>query len=307
MVNALQRLDGPGASWIHVHEPPEEFLESMAREYGFRHDDLAVARPQRERPRLSLRPGYAFLVLHFPVRREQGSQVMSVEPAELDIFLTPDVIITSVTGKLPSLDLLRERLTRDGVERSRLLQDASRITSEILETCLVATFPTLRAIHEELHQIEDHVFHGHATTLARLLALRQELITMRHVVMEARAVTSRLGEVYRKFFGGSDDQVSHLLRHVEDIWTSLESARETVESFWQAQTALVTKATNEAIKTLTMIAVVTFPLTLVAAIFTMRVGGVPFAESVNGFWEVVGAMVGIAVAMLAYFKHKKWL
>jgi magnesium transporter len=57
---------------------------------------------------------------------------------------------------------------------------------------------------------------------------------------------------------------------------------------------------------LTSISVIVLPLTLIASIWGMNVG-VPGEGDQTAFWIVVGAMVAVLVAMLAYFRRRRWL
>jgi magnesium transporter len=57
---------------------------------------------------------------------------------------------------------------------------------------------------------------------------------------------------------------------------------------------------------LTVIATIVLPLTFIASIFGMNVE-VPGEGSMAAFWILVGAMVGLGVAMFGYFRWKRWL
>jgi len=65
---------------------------------------------------------------------------------------------------------------------------------------------------------------------------------------------------------------------------------------------------NDIMKTLTIFSVIVFPLTLLAAIFGMNtINGMPFINSINGFWMVIIIMLFGSLGMLIFFKKKKWL
>ena len=68
--------------------------------------------------------------------------------------------------------------------------------------------------------------------------------------------------------------------------------------------------TNEVIKVLTVISVITLPLTLVTGIFGMNIG-LPLQLQPDGglyaFGAVLLLMVGIALGMLAIFRWRGWL
>jgi magnesium transporter len=60
-------------------------------------------------------------------------------------------------------------------------------------------------------------------------------------------------------------------------------------------------------KTLTVIATIMMPLTLVASIYGMNFKHMPELDSKFGYPTVLGIMMVITTTMLIYFKRRKWL
>jgi zinc transporter len=57
--------------------------------------------------------------------------------------------------------------------------------------------------------------------------------------------------------------------------------------------AQVEEETNRNLYTLTMFSVIFLPATLIASIWGMNVGGIPFSGSSNGFWVVAGVIAAV--------------
>jgi zinc transporter len=64
--------------------------------------------------------------------------------------------------------------------------------------------------------------------------------------------------------------------------------------------AQVEEDTNRNLYILTMFSVTFLPATLIASIWGMNVGGIPFGGSPNGFWVVAGLIAAI-FALVAIF------
>ena len=60
-------------------------------------------------------------------------------------------------------------------------------------------------------------------------------------------------------------------------------------------------------KALTVMAFVTYPLALIAAVFGMHTDHTPFVDGRYGFWVILGIMITAALTFFAYFKYKRWL
>jgi len=60
-------------------------------------------------------------------------------------------------------------------------------------------------------------------------------------------------------------------------------------------------------KTLTIMAFVTFPLTLISSVFGMNTTYLPIVGVHGDFWIILGFMCTLAIVFFSYFKYKKWL
>jgi len=91
-----------------------------------------------------------------------------------------------------------------------------------------------------------------------------------------------------------------LIFEIENIKNMLNELRETNNSI------LSTKQ-NEIMKIFTIIAFVTFPLSLIATIFGMNASFMPIIGLQNDFWLILGLMFAVSIVMFTYFKYKRWI
>jgi zinc transporter len=68
--------------------------------------------------------------------------------------------------------------------------------------------------------------------------------------------------------------------------------------FTRAGQAQAEEETNRNLYILTMFSVILLPATLIASIWGMNVGGIPFSGSPNGFWVVAG-LIAVVFALVA--------
>lgn len=107
--------------------------------------------------------------------------------------------------------------------------------------------------------------------------------------------------------GKIKDHYNSLVEHSKRIWESLENQKDMVEALNSTSQAISNDRMTNIMKTLTIISVIVFPLTLLAAIFGMNAKYMPLVDNPNGFWLIVGLMILIGGTMLTIFKNKKWL
>jgi magnesium transporter len=85
------------------------------------------------------------------------------------------------------------------------------------------------------------------------------------------------------------------------------SSRDVIAGAMEAYTSLISNRLNEVMKTLTVIATIMMPLTLVASIYGMNFKHMPELDSKFGYPVVLAIMATITITMLTYFKRRKWL
>jgi|AACY02.16.fsa_nt_gi Mg2+ and Co2+ transporters len=98
------------------------------------------------------------------------------------------------------------------------------------------------------------------------------------------------------------DSYDHSVQALEAI----ESLRETSSSLMDLHLSATSRRTNEVMKTLTIFAALFIPLTFLAGVYGMNFVHMPelaWRWAYPAFWVVT---VVIAVAMLVYFKVRRW-
>src|SRR4051812_17959332 len=97
-----------------------------------------------------------------------------------------------------------------------------------------------------------------------------------------------------------NDRVVYLQNSVENMHQRVINLREAYNSSLSADL-------NETIRTLTVIATIILPLTLIAGIYGMNFDVIPELHSPFGYYYSLLLMVVVAGGMLIYFKNKKWI
>jgi len=102
-------------------------------------------------------------------------------------------------------------------------------------------------------------------------------------------------------------RVNDLIEHIERILVHARRLGSSVESAVQLHFSLTAHRTNEVVRTLTTITAIFLPLTLITGIFGMNFEAIPGLHSPLGFWITITAMVVIALALLGYFRTRRYL
>jgi magnesium transporter len=108
------------------------------------------------------------------------------------------------------------------------------------------------------------------------------------------------GKVFETDFESIQAQYFALQRKANTQYETLAALRET-------NAAMLTTKQNEVIKTLTIMAFITFPLTLFSSMFGMNTEATPIIGHKADFWIIVSIMVAVTISFFTFFRRKKWL
>jgi magnesium transporter len=137
--------------------------------------------------------------------------------------------------------------------------------------------------------------------------VKQEVIAYRKIIKPERS-TLRLLERARTRYLSEDLEVyfDDIVDSAERIWDQLDNYKEVVEALEQTNETVIAHKQNDILRLLTIFTVILLPPTLIAGIYGMNVH-CPGVETAEEFWAIVGFMFGLALALTAFFRFKRWL
>jgi magnesium transporter len=98
-----------------------------------------------------------------------------------------------------------------------------------------------------------------------------------------------------------------LLGEYERVRHTLEHLREWLQELRETNNSLLSTKQNDIMKNLTVMAFITFPLTLFSSLFAIDARHKPIVGMPYDFWIILGIMLVTAAAFFGLFKYKKWL
>jgi magnesium transporter len=169
-------------------------------------------------------------------------------------------------------------------------------------------FVIIERIEEKVEDLEDAITadtdEDHTRTIQHI---KREIITLKRALLPLReavsglekGVTDLVDPVNMKYFR---DVYDHLIQ----IADNLENNREVLSGLMDMQMANMSNRMNQVMKVLTVIATIFIPLTFIAGIYGMNFDYMPELHFKHGYFVVWAVMVAVFIAMLAFFRRKKW-
>ncbi len=305
----LQEVNHGGILWVNITRQHEKELGEIQKRFQFLKADVQESLPPFQRPKIVKREGYYFIVLHFPVFDRETRRLGFTE---VDFFLSPSFLITVHDSKLAIIDTLFNECKKDEAFRAAYLNGtAAHILFEILNQLLDAIFPILLHVNEDINSVDRKMFDGvpGRVMAEEILRLKTNIVTFRRTMQGHRTVLERL------IVSGDKDlnlvayqtYINSLREYTTEIWHMLESQKESINALHEANESLLSLRTNDVMKTLTIISVITFPLTLIATLFAIHAPGTPFIDMPGAFWIYLVLAVLGAFGMFMVFKRKGWM
>jgi magnesium transporter len=186
---------------------------------------------------------------------------------------------------------------------------ADYLLYSLLDIIIDHYFVILEQIGEKIELLEDEVINKPSSEkLNEIYVLKRELILLRHSVWPLREVISRLNQDNSDFVEPTTQiYIREAYDHSIQVIETLESYRDILSGLIDIYLSSLSNKMNSVMKVLTVISTIFMPLTFIAGIYGMNFKYMPELQWHNGYYMVLMGCATIAIAMLFYFKRKKWL
>ena len=304
----VQELTASGLTWVNAVGADVEAATALAERFGWHPLDVEDVVSKRQRPKVDSYEddGYLFAVLHFPVF---DKAIQRLNAAELDVFVGPDYLVTLPNRELLPVTRLFGRCEADLELREQLFSRGSgRLLYEVLDDLFDYCFPILDKIAHKLDRIEDDVFEGRSNEVVRDISnVKQEIISYRKIIKPERP-TLRVLE--RRVEGIQTEELElyfdDIVDAAERIWDLLDNYKEVVEALESTNESVISHRQNDVLRVLTIFSATMLPLTVLTGVFGMNVL-YPGEGTSAAFWVILAALVVALLAMLGFFRWKRWL
>ena len=250
-------------------------------------------------------------VLFFTIKSilpTENSNNISVEQIS---FLIKDGILVSFQEKRSDFFThIRERIrTHSGIVRTK---KADYLLYLLLDAVMENFYITIEA---EEDKVEDLISLSKVSTNPMILEqiekhrdnynfLRRSIVPLRDSLYSIKSIKddnvfNAIEHENYSFFARLHQKSLELLDQIEDDMVTLESAS---SFYFSSQNHKM----NEVMKTLTIVSAIFIPLTFIVGVYGMNFDNIPELRHPNGYFVVLGVMFCIVLAMIFYFKKRRW-
>lgn len=295
-------------TWIDLEAPSREELSSVMHEFAIdARIEEEIATPTPHPFSLSF-PDYAYLILHFPSTDREAI----TKNQEIDFVIGKNFLITARYEVIDSMLNLHKVF-----EAEELLGSPGQDTKpgEILERVMRRLYASVTEDVEQvtrtMERIERDIFTGDERRAVRSISsvgrilLRFESALARHAdplssFVAAISIPTLCGK-------GFSTHAAHIEAARAQIASTVSAHRATASELRATNDSMLSAAQNEVMRKLTMMAFVTFPLSLIATIFGMNMENMPVTGLPGDFWIIIVFMLLVTAGFFLFFKARRWL
>lgn len=237
---------------------------------------------------------------------EKKKRILS---AHINFFIGEDYLVILHDGALNPINEIFSLCQKTLQNRNDYMGNGSvflayRIIDVLIDSC----FPVLNELSTTIDAIDRELENPKSEkTLENISVTRRNIVVFHTMIKPIIPLFRQLEEGrYKELNGSMQSFWENVLDHLQKIWDRLEDNRELLEGISVSHESFLTSKTNGIVKVLTIFSTIVLPLTLIASIYGMNINGLPEARQSYSFVFLMIFMTGIAVAMLAVFKLKRW-
>jgi magnesium transporter len=289
--------------WVGLHDPSQEELETVAKEFGLHPLAVEDAFLAHQRPKLERYDDSIFLTLKSLWYVDAND---AVETGEINIFVGKGFIVTVRHGD--GSELHTARLDLESKE-TVLTHGPSAVVYAVCDRVVDGYLAVMDSLAEDVDEVETSVFSTARTNdSARIYTLKRE-------IAEARRAILPLREPMRRFAAGAVPGIAaESAPFFRDVADHLSRAAESVDGLdlllstaFEAHVAQISVQQNEDMRKISAGAALVVVPTLIAGVYGMNFRHMPELDWTYGYPMAIGLMVVTSAVLLYFFKRSGWL
>lgn len=301
----LERIHHGKIIWLRLQNPTTDEIKTASSELNIPPSlvgDLSAPIPRNY---ACLHGDIIKIVLDFPVVKR-----IDVEhPYEVKFIISKNSLLTVQYEEMGGIDKFRRQ-----AEVVTTLRKPEKMTGVDLFISLtrhlhVNMGEKLDYLESKLTDVESSIFSENEKEMVFSISdISKKLISVRHILGGHNEIWNDVLPLFSKQYKAHfDTELNSLYKQYLQFIREANMLNETLNTLRDTNTAMLFTKQNEVMKIFTIMAFVTFPLSLLSSIFGMNTISAPIVGEKGDFWIIIAIMLVAMACFFSYFKHKKWI
>lgn len=302
----IERHEHKNCTWLDVCAPTVDELRLILEECAIPSEfaaDLLTTTPKTE---VFSKKNALKITLDFPIVKRTDIN----HPHEVKFLVTKKNLVTIRFEEIESLHRFRKEFeVLCALKRKSTTVGSDTLFLTMLSYFYDALYTKLDYLETRLRDIEEEIFNEHEEAMVyelsqvsrRLISFRQTIDAHDDALIE---LTKDIAHAFPTDHTVKMEAITHqykvVKRRLKALFATFNDLRRTNDSL------LETKQ-NTTMRIFTILAFITFPLTLFSSMFGMNTEHTPIVGYQFDFWIIVGTMAFVSISFFTYFRYRKWL
>ncbi len=308
---ALAYRDSEAKSWINVSVLHDvELVRRACDHFGVHPLVQEDVLNTQHRPKAEAHEGFVFVTLKM-LTYDEAARAVQVE--QVSLAFGKGFVLSFQEAEGDVFEPVRKRLRG---QRGRIHKLGADYLAYALVDCVVDHyFAVLERVGDDIDRLEAEVTsQPDEGSLREIHRLKQEMLVLRQAAWPLREVVGTLErsetpQIQRTTHVFLRDVYDHIVQVIDTV----ETYREMLSGLLDVYLSSVSNRMNDIMKVLTLIATVFIPLTFIAGVYGMNFNpaagrwSMPELNWEWGYATVWVVMLAVAIALIVFFKRKRWL
>jgi magnesium transporter len=311
----LHHKNPAGLTWINMDglEKPEE-INRLAEVFRIHPLTVEDIQDTSHRPKVEEFDDYLFIVLKSASPEPPVEDLASQDKAEtaldfehISLIITENTLISFQEKPGDYFNGVRKRILNNAGRIRRM--GIAYLTWAIMDAVVDEYFVLLDHIGNGIEEFEERaVDEKDQNIIPDIQKIKQDLLRMRRVVWPLRESIQALMRLDSEWIA---PELTPFFKDLHDnviqAADSVETYRELIAGVIEVNLSAVSNRMNNVMKVLTIISTIFIPLTFIVGVYGMNFKNMPELEFIFAYPITWAVMIIIAVGMLLFFKHRRWL
>ncbi|MFH1642251.1 MAG: magnesium/cobalt transporter CorA [Nanoarchaeota archaeon] len=297
-INELAKLKDKKI-WVDITNISKQESILLGKTFNLHHLTIEDIFNSNVRIKIEEFPEYLFCVFYGIRKTKQ------IELLELDFLIGSNFIITNHKKDIGSYNELK----KDGAMLESLFAKGNEfVFHKLLDMEIDNYFPILETIDDQIELIEEKVTQRPTPELLqKIFKLKRSVVLIKKATFPQREKISFLAKnEYKHISKKSLPYFRDIYDHAIRVSDAIDNYREAISNTFDVYMSAVSNNMNEVMKTLSIIATIALPLTVISGIYGTNFSVLPGQHFAFGFWVMIAFMIMMVLGMLYYFRRKNW-
>lgn len=302
----IERYQNKKITWLDVVNPTPEEVREIAMEASIPLEftnDLTVMVPHSE---TFYKKGSLKITLDFPIVKRTDIN----HPHEIKFIVTKTHLVTIRFEDIESIHRFSKEFEILCMLKNGETTNTPSLFLILLNYIYDGLYLKLDYLESKMKDVEEEIFNEHEREMVfEISSISRRLITFKQTLSAHENAIIRLRVGMAHAFGTKkyEDKLDKLEHHFRNVTRQIFALSHTLDDLRDTNMALLSTKQNETMKIFTILAFITFPLTLFTSMFGMNTTTTPIVGQPGDFWFILSIMVVVSIGFFVFFKYKKWI